>query len=61
MCGRYPSEGMKAWKVAPLKGDGPQLLEPLKTPPEAMQVTPSLFCVISWSGSCQVNGSGLMT
>jgi putative SOS response-associated peptidase YedK len=26
----YPSEGMKAWRVAPLKGDGPQLLEPLK-------------------------------
>ena len=39
----YPSESMKAWRVAPLKGDGPQLLEPLTTPPEAMQVTPSLF------------------
>jgi hypothetical protein len=22
---------MKAWRVAPLKDDGPQLLEPLKT------------------------------
>ena len=39
----YPSDCMKAWRVAPLKGDGPQLLEPLTTPPESMQVTPSLF------------------
>ena len=39
----YPSEGMKAWRVASLKGDRPQLLEPLTTPPEEMQVTPSLF------------------
>jgi putative SOS response-associated peptidase YedK len=27
----YPAEGMKVWRVAPLKDDGPQLLEPLKT------------------------------
>lgn len=39
----YPAEGMKAWRVAPLKDDAPQLLEPLKTPPDVMQVTPSLF------------------
>ena len=39
----YPAEGMKAWRVAPLKDDGPQLLEPLKTPADAMQATPSLF------------------
>jgi putative SOS response-associated peptidase YedK len=38
----YPAEGMKAWRVAPLKDDGQQLLEPL-TPSDAMQVTPSLF------------------
>jgi putative SOS response-associated peptidase YedK len=25
----YPSESMKAWKVSPLKGNGPELLEPL--------------------------------
>lgn len=26
----YPGEGMKAWRVAPLKGNGPELLEPLQ-------------------------------
>jgi putative SOS response-associated peptidase YedK len=25
----YPAEGMKAWRVAPLKDDGPELLKPL--------------------------------
>jgi putative SOS response-associated peptidase YedK len=38
----YPAEGMKAWRVAPLKDDGPQTLEPV-TPSDAKQVTPSLF------------------
>jgi putative SOS response-associated peptidase YedK len=27
----YPTEGMKAWRVNPLKGNGPELLEPMKT------------------------------
>jgi putative SOS response-associated peptidase YedK len=26
----YPAEGMRAWMVSPLKGNGPGLLEPLK-------------------------------
>ena len=39
----YPAEGMKAWRVAPIKDDGPQLLEPLKIPPDAMQITPLLW------------------
>jgi putative SOS response-associated peptidase YedK len=26
----YPSEEMKAWRVDPLKGNGPELLEPMK-------------------------------
>ena len=26
----YPAEGMKAWRVNPLKGNGPELLEPMK-------------------------------
>ncbi len=30
----YPAEGMKAWKVAKLKGDGPHLLEQVETPPD---------------------------
>jgi len=36
----YPSEGMKAWRVNPLKGNGPDLLEPLKPPTEP---SPLLF------------------
>jgi len=28
----YPAEGMKAWKVKPLKGIGPELLEPMTVP-----------------------------
>jgi putative SOS response-associated peptidase YedK len=36
----FPAEEMKTWRVAPLKDDGPQLLEPLKTPEP---VTLSLF------------------
>ena len=27
----YPAEGMKAWRVNPLKGNGPKLLEPLSS------------------------------
>jgi putative SOS response-associated peptidase YedK len=29
---RYPAEGMRAWKVNPLKGNEPELLEPLTAP-----------------------------
>jgi putative SOS response-associated peptidase YedK len=36
----YPGEEMKAWKVSPLKGDSPQLLEPRA---ESVQSQESLF------------------
>jgi putative SOS response-associated peptidase YedK len=36
----YPAEGMKAWRVNPLKGDGPELLEPMKPSDES---SPILF------------------
>jgi len=36
----YPAEGMKAWRVAPLKGNGPQLLAPL---PPVSESLPMLF------------------
>jgi putative SOS response-associated peptidase YedK len=36
----YPAEGMKAWKIAKLNGNGPHLLTPLIEPPPA---SPSLF------------------
>jgi putative SOS response-associated peptidase YedK len=26
----YPTEGMKAWRVNPIKGNGPELLDPIK-------------------------------
>ena len=32
----YPAEGMKAWKIAKLNGNGPHLLNPLIEPPSAL-------------------------
>ncbi len=34
----YSSEGMKAWRVKPLKGNGPELLDPL--PYQELQIAP---------------------
>ena len=31
----YPADGMKAWRVAKLHGNGPHLLEPFTGPPES--------------------------
>jgi len=31
----YPAEGMKPWRVAPLKGNGPHLLDPVTIPAES--------------------------
>jgi hypothetical protein len=36
----YPGEGMKAWRVNPLRGNGPELLEPVTAIGEA---PPMLF------------------
>jgi len=36
----YPAEGMKAWRVAKLQGNGPHLLQALSDPP---QTAGSLF------------------
>jgi putative SOS response-associated peptidase YedK len=34
----YPAEGMKAWRVAPIRGNGPELLSPWNDPEEHGQL-----------------------
>ena len=43
----YPAEGMKAWKIAKLNGNGPHLLTPLIEPPSA---SPSMFYINPGTG-----------